>query len=64
MYTLYLHVGNMSEILSMSYWRFREIIDTWTIMERRKAGLPVVRKLRKSNKDLIKNLKRLKNGKD
>ena len=44
----------------MSYWRFRDIIETWTIMERRKAGLPVIRKLPKSNKDLIENLKRLK----
>lgn len=63
-YALYLKVGHIDEILNMSYWRFRDIIETWVIIERRKMGLPVVRKLRKSNKDLINNLKRLKDGKN
>jgi len=58
--TLYLEVGNMKEILSMSYWRFLSVLQSARDRSTRNSGKPVVRnKLYQSQRDMIQRTKEL-----
>jgi methionine synthase II (cobalamin-independent) len=57
---VYLETGNMSDILKMCYWRFKDILDTMNKVNKIRSGEQIVEtKVPQSNKDLIKNLKNL-----
>jgi hypothetical protein len=61
---VYLETGNMSDILKMSYWRFKDILDTMNKVNKIRSGEQIVEtKVPQSNKDLIQRLKNLENKK-
>lgn len=45
--------------MKMCYWDYRNIVRTANYNNRKAAGLPVVKPIRRSNKDMIKRAKDL-----
>ena len=61
--SLYLRVGNLSEILSMNYWRFISILQTAKTENTTKSGKPVIKnKLYQSQRDMIQRTRELNNN--
>lgn len=58
MNVVYLKVGNYDEILNMSYWRFKGILDTLEKINAISSGKPyLIKKLPRSSKDMIEKRK-------
>lgn len=61
---LYLKTGNMSDILKMNYWRFRNVLKTMEKIHNIESGKQVVdTKVPQSNKDMIARFKELEENK-
>ena len=57
---LYLEAGNITEILSMSYWRFLSVLEYANERNARSSNKPVIKnKLYQSQKDMIARTKEL-----
>ena len=59
-YTIYSEVGNMRDLLDMSYWDFWGVVDSMLLRAKRRSGETVTRKeLKPSQKQMIENRKKL-----